>query len=573
MVLFSEKYLVIDYGSTHIKGALLQSGGPGGFKILRLESLPIVSLPQAAPVPAGTSAPESSGSGEAPVGELEEYEYNLIRYVQSFFPEEQNFLLNLPVDRLYVRDVTVPTTNPKQMGEIIPFEVEALLPVALEEAEVIGQPWESREEDSSVITFTARHESLEAAVRPVLRGDTSIRMLSVDAVGLAGLVRMLPAEQWKNQSVGQIDVGGRYTIFNVVRDGKLVFSRQLPYGGQDITDLIAEKLGLSTEEAERKKIELELNLGYDSKRAAKPDVFFRRNRIEPKAYEALVAACRRGFDELTEEIERSVLALPCETPATFYVSGGAALMGGVREFLEDSLERRVIHYPLGLSSGQDMSLWATAIGTAEHYRAKPVDRLDFLESPFGATLRGGSFNLGIFSTPILFVSASVIIFLISLLMSIWQDRREIAKYEQQVIKIAEQIPGLGRKGSVEEYVAAARRMCQERLLSTEGQGGARVLDILKSLTDLTPSRSELDFRFSSFQYDDKAVQVIAQFAGANQAQSLNSAAQLEEKYKTSPLFSNVEVLRRNILPDKRSVRMTFKLTLKRETASTSVRCR
>ncbi|MCR9144563.1 MAG: pilus assembly protein PilM [bacterium] len=569
-MLFSEKYLVIDYGSTHIKGALLQSGGPGGFKILRLESLPIVSLPQVAAVAAGEGAPDP---GDAPDGGLDEYEYNLIRYVQSFFPEEQNFLLNLPVDRLFVRDVTVPTTNPKQMDEIIPFEVEGLLPVALEDAEVIGQAWETREEDSSVITFTARHESLEAVVRPLLRNDTSIRMLSVDAVGLAGLARMLPAEQWKGQSVGQIDVGGHYTIFNVVRDGKLVFSRQLPYGGQDITDIVAEKLGLSIEEAERKKLELELNLGYDSKRAAKPDVFFRRNRVDAKAYEAIIAACRRNFDELNEEIERSILALPCETPATFYVSGGAAQMGGVREFLEDALERRVIHYPLGLSSGQDMNLWATAIGTAEHYRAKAIDRLDFLDSPFGATLRGGSFNLGIFSTPILFVSASVIIFLISLLLSIWQDKQEISKYRRQVEQIAKQIPGLGTKRTVEEYVAAARRMCQERLLSTEGQGGARVLDILKTLSDLTPPASELNFRFSSFQYDEKSVQVIAQFAGANQAESLNSAAQLEEKYKTSPLFSNVEVLRRNILPDRRSVRMTFKLTLKRETAATSVRCR
>lgn len=570
MVLFSEKYLVIDYGSTHIKGALLQSGGPGGFRILRLESLPIVTLPQHAVVAAGDAA---GAQAEAPEDELDEYEYNLIRYVQSFFPEEQNFLLNLPVDRLFVRDITVPTINPKQMGEIIPFEVEALLPVALEDAEVIGQAWESREEDSSVITFTARHESLEAAVRPVLRSDTSIRMLSVDAVGLAGLVRMLPPEAYKDQPVGQIDIGGRYTIFNVVQDGKLVFSRQLPFGGQDITDIIADKLNLSGDQAERKKQDLEFNLGYDNKRAGKPDVFFRRNRVEPKTYEAMITASRHGFDGLAEEIERSVLALPCETPATFYLSGGAAQMGGVREFLEDSLERRVIHYPLALSSGQDMSLWATAIGTAEHYRAKAIDRLDFLNSPFGATLRGGSFNLGIFSTPILFVSASVIIFLISLLMSIWQDRREIAKYDQQVVQVAKQISGLKITGNVEADLAAAQRMCKERLLSTAGQGGTRVLDILKTLTDLTPPRSELDFRFSSFQYDDKSVQVIAQFAGANQGDSLNSAARLEEKYKSSPLFSKVEVLRRNILPDKRSVRMTFKLTLKKETAATSVRCR
>ena len=43
MALFTEHYLAIDYGSTQIKGALYQSG-PGGTRILRVESLPIVSI-------------------------------------------------------------------------------------------------------------------------------------------------------------------------------------------------------------------------------------------------------------------------------------------------------------------------------------------------------------------------------------------------------------------------------------------------------------------------------------------------------------------------------------------------
>lgn len=565
MQLFSEKYLVIDYGSTHIKGALMQSGGPGGFRILRLESLPIVSLS------ANPEAAHSNGDSPEAGGELNEYEYNLIRYVQSFFPEEQNFILNLPVDRLYVRDITVPTTNPKQMDEIIPFEVESLLPVALEEAEVIGQPWELREEDSSVITFTARHDSLEAAVRPLLRSETSMRMLSVDAVGLSGLIRMLPADEWRGQPIGQIDVGGRYTIFNVILDGKLVFSRQLPFGGADITDLVAERLGQSSEQAEQTKLTLELNLGYDSKRAGKPDVFFRRNRIEPKSYDALVADCRRGFDQLAQEIERSILALPCETPASFYLSGGGARLGGVREFLEDSLERRVIGYPLALSSGAnpatDPGIWATAIGTAEHYRARASERLDFLDSPFGATLRGGRFNLGVFSTPILFISASVIVFLISLLLSIYHDKQEIKRYTNQVNSIAKTINGLRPSSYVSETIAAAKKMCRQRLLAAEGQGGTRVLDILSALTELTPGREEMDFRFKSFQLNDKSVQLVAELSAPNQAVTLSNAAKLEEQYKSSQLFSNVEVVRRVIMQNKKDVRITFKLTLKQDAAS------
>ena len=122
MSILARKELVVDYGSTHIKGALVESSPLGGRRILRLETLPIVSL-------------RTDGDNQA-----EEYEYNLVRFVQSFFPEEESFLLNLPMDRVYVRDIRVPVVTAKQIDEVMPFEVEPLLPVSLENAEVIGQP-------------------------------------------------------------------------------------------------------------------------------------------------------------------------------------------------------------------------------------------------------------------------------------------------------------------------------------------------------------------------------------------------------------------------------------------------
>ncbi len=556
MQLFSEKFLVIDYGTTHIKGALLQSGG-GSYKILRLETLPLVSL-----------RGEELEGGLEEEEELDEYEYNVIRFVQSFFPEEQNFLLNVPLERIYVRDVRVPAVNPKQLAEIIPFEVEGVLPVSLEEAEVIGQSWETVGDNSSVITFTAKHDSLESAVRPVLRGETSIRMLSVDAVGLAGFARLLPVDDYRNRIVGQIDIGGEYTIFNCLQDGRLVFTRQLPYGGQSVTETIAEMLGIDIESAEVKKLDLELNLGYDEKLAAKPDAFFKRHRIDKKDYEKIIKALREIFDDLAAEIDRSILALPCENPVVFFLSGGGSMLGGVREYLEDRLEYRVQQYPLALTSGQPAAAWATALGTAEHYRQKAPEKFDFLNSPFGSTLKGGRFNVGIFSTPILFISGAVIIFLLGLLLSIWQDRREIRKYQTQVAQIARNIPGLGQKNSVEEYLRSAQKMCRDRLASEAGQaGGPRVLEVLQTLTELTPGRQDMDFRFSSFQYDDKSVQVVAELADITQVPVI------EQKYRESALFSNVEVVRPNVLPNGR-VRLTLTLTLKATGAGVAnLRCR
>jgi general secretion pathway protein L len=244
--LFNEQFLVIDYGTTRIKGVLCENG-PGGRRVLRLESLPIVLLENA-----DLGEEEDSGA----LADLTEYEYNVTRFVQSFFPEESNYLLNLSLDRVYVRDLVIPIVNAKQINEVIPHEVENYLPVSLDEAEVIGKAWEIGDESSQVITFTAPNESLVQRVQPLLRGTTSVRMLSLDAVGLANFIQLLDPTEYQDRVVGQIDIGGSLTILNILKDGELVFSRQLPIGGRDLDYIIAEEYNVDVDMAETIKLGL-----------------------------------------------------------------------------------------------------------------------------------------------------------------------------------------------------------------------------------------------------------------------------------------------------------------------------
>ncbi len=549
MPLFSENYLVIDYGSTLIKGILYQSG-PGGKSILRVESLPIVTL-----------KPEE---GEKPGSEeLGEYEYNVVRFIQSFFPEEQNFILNLPVDRTYVRDIRIPVVNLKHIQEVMTSEVENLVPVSLDEAEVVGSAWDIGEENSNVITFTTKHENLEALVVPLMRGTASIRMLSVDSVGLASIVNLLEPAEYQGRVVGQIDIGGEYTIINAIKDGMLVYSRQIPYGGNAITKIISEILEIDYQAAEQKKIELDVDISDDGRRPEKPEQFFKRNRIDKKVYAKIVKLSREVFTDLADDIERSILSLPCQTPDHYFVSGGGSLLTGSFEFLEKSLESTVRRYPLEMGGDSNIALWATALGTGEHYRLKAVQRMDFLSGPFGNTLRRSEFNFNTLATPVLFVSASIILLLVSFLISILLDQRQIKAYQLQLQEIAKQIPGMTLK---EDLIAEAKRLCQARLQTVKGQtGGVTVLELLKDLTDRTPSPTELKFELKRFSYTDNDLTIDAEVDNIAQVGSL------QEKYQASSIFSKVEVVNRNLLPNQK-VRLTMKLTLKQNTTAFGVDC-
>ncbi|MCB1172277.1 MAG: pilus assembly protein PilM [Leptospiraceae bacterium] len=575
MAWFAENYLVIDYGSSYIKGALYE-GGAGASKILRLESLPIVSIGSADPVAlalvrearAEDDAADVPGPQESLQHvELGEYEYNLVRYVLSFFPEEQNFIINLPQEKLYVRDLNIPVINPRQLPEMIPFEVENLIPITLEEAEVQGIIAESNEESTRVVSFSVNRQVLIDTVEPLQRGDSAIRMLSVDAVGLAEFARLLPENDYRDRVIAQIDMGGEYTIFNALKNGQLIFTRKLDLGGADITRLVAEQFKLGNDEAEQRKLELGLDLTFLNKELQPDDAWFKRLRVEKSEYVKLLKKVESLFKELCEEIERSVLSLPVESPQVFYCSGGLSLMAGVIDYLGQELGRRVTAYPVALSNGENPALWATAIGTSAHYQRKSQDRLDFLNSPFGSTLKGGELNFNMFSTPIMILLLSVILFLGGLLAGVVLDRRQIQANRTELIKVARTIPGVKASSNYKTILNNIKQVCRTRLRSAGGtEDGQGILQILQEITRLTPGPDDLFFKLRLLTYTGDGVKFDAD------VNNYEDSTRLIAALKKSTLFSKVELAKNQRAYNQKLIRITVQIKLNRQSKLAGASC-
>lgn len=597
MALFTEHYLVIDYGSTYIKGVLYQTG-PGGDKILRLESLPIVSLEDipvienvgpviidetGADPQAGTDNKEKDllGVNEESAGavvaeqsnlaQLGEYEYNLVRYVQSFFPEVSNYIINIPLEKIFVRDLSVPVTNARQVDEVVPFEVENVLPVSLEETEVLGRAWQINEESSSVVSFSIEHKHLTEAVEPLRRSDSSIKMLSVDAAGLSGFMNLLPDEESENRVVAQVDIGGLYTIINVIKNRRLVYTRKIPVGGQDITDLIAREFKLDPEEAETKKLAMDLDLGLLlALKAERPDNYLTRHRTNKTQFKRILKETTVIMDTLIAEVERSILSLPCEPPECFYLSGGVALMGGVRDYLETKLHRRVQDYPTHLSNGGPVAIWANALGTMGHYRLKNDQKIDFLQTPFGNMLKGGQLNFNMFSTPIMVLTSAAIVFLLSLFVSIYMDQQQIKAGKYSLVSVVSKIPGMNAKKSdnnPKKIITQLRNLCRMRLGAQAGDDSSNVLGVLYSLHELTPAQDALNFKFKSFTFDGKIVSIDASVGNYQDQVAFVDALKKSGKFKKVKTTRSVPEYNRT------AIALTIQLELKRGAGFSSATCK
>ncbi len=493
---------------------------------------------------------------------IAKYEYNLIRFIKAFFPEEKSYILSLPISRMHIRDISMPAAKPNQIAQMLAFEAEENLPASLEEVEVIGHPWFSDKENVHMLAFALSQEFMETAVRPLLKEDAAIASLPADASLLAAFLNTLPEQSYLHSTLGQLHMGASHTILNVVHHGKLAFTRSLPFGGNELTSFYSSLLGLDFESAEKKKLDMNMDLADCRHR---PDSFYREHEISKHSYHAIQKQSRAYLEKLCLEIERSLFALRCAQPNCFYLSGGLSLSKGLAPLMSEHLQRQVESYPLSLSNKEAPEIWALALGATQERALPQEERDNFLKTAFGSTLRGGRFHLSAFKTPFIFLAASLAIFFLSLTLGILNDQKRLTDFESSIFALGKEIPGLlADNSTAEQILQEATGLCQKRLQGLR-KADHKILAMLQEITQNAPAKESFALSFRQLRFDGKALELEVE------VQDLNNSTVLQEKLGASASFRSIEAKRRVILPDKKT-RITYRMEAKKPSAQSALSC-
>ena len=563
MAIIQSRYLIIDCGSHSIKGLLYESG-PVGERILSMEKLPSLKLETEKELASASDLEEEISPEEREKQRLwNEYEYNLMRLVHSFFAEESNYVLQLPLSKLHVRDFTFPIVKTKELGQAISFQAEESLPYSLEKTEVVGHSWAADEQDMHILAFGAERELVENTVKPLSKEHSVITALFPNSSMLAGLVRLFKASFYEGLSLGQLDIGASSSTLNILDNGKLSFTRSLAYGGNDLTEIVASVLGLTKEKAESKKLALDLDF-IDLR--PRSDDFYEKHSITKSKYDEIIYKSRSMIEKLCLEIERSFLALGCPTPESIYLSGGASLSKGLSTFMKENLQRNVDYYPLSLSDEKTREIWATALGAMEQQKLPLSDKDNFLDTPSGSALKGKQFHLGVFRMPLAFSIAALLVFSFSIALGIFHDRSRVKKYREEIQAFAQKIPGILSNSNPEQILVQAQSICRQRMRNM-ARSRTRILDLLQEINHRSPSPAEMDIVFRKLRFDSKSLQFEVELA------NVGESANLQQKLGESHFFKNVEIKRRRILPNQRA-RVIYSLenAEKKESFSSNTNC-
>jgi general secretion pathway protein L len=281
----------------------------------------------------------------------------------------------------YLLRIELPTTALRQIEQIVPFELEARVPVDVEELvhDFIVNREQGSQETISVLIAAARLERVRAITedcRAVLRKESE--RVGCGPLPLANLVPYLPRESFESKSIAILELGEKTSDILIVEQGRPSFARTVSHGAEDL----------------------------------------------PAAAEALTSSVRQTILAWIAQTDRTL--------STIYLTGIGANVTGADAYLSQHLELPVLPLPkpslsFATADGWDLAMrYSKAIGVALGLGTRPFDP-DLRSGPL-AYQRGYAFLKE--KAPLL--AGLTTAMFISFLFASWAGLRSLSK-EQTIL--------------------------------------------------------------------------------------------------------------------------------------------
>lgn len=232
----------------------------------------------------------------------------------------KDVVLGVGSQRVIVRELELPWAPMAQLRASLPYQVQELLPMPVEDALLDFYPTG----ETAGATGRTAHGLLVASSKETVR----TRVMAAESAGLRpqmvdlnafALLRALARGENAQDVVALVDIGARVTNVVVAAHGVPRFSRVLSSGGQDVTDAVAGHMQVSEHEAE--VLKREIGVGF----AVTP---------ERQAGAAAVGEVTRG---LVEAIRNTFVYYSSNNPGAgisrALLSGGGAHLPGLGQYL------------------------------------------------------------------------------------------------------------------------------------------------------------------------------------------------------------------------------------------------
>jgi type IV pilus assembly protein PilM len=210
--------------------------------------------------------------------------------------------------------------EPEELRQAVSLEVEQLQSRELNDLDIDYAVLEERDDGSNQVLIVAAPQQQSNDLMDILeKSNLRCRGVTVNTVALGNQLLRLPDSGETSSML--LDVGATHTSILVQHRGNLKVLRDVSFGAGQITEAVADDMGIDLSELENTK------------------------RAYTESTEEFMAALRRSIQPLRKEIKRTIGHVKRSTEhlteLAVHLAGGGSLTPGLRHYLSRHLEVEV----------------------------------------------------------------------------------------------------------------------------------------------------------------------------------------------------------------------------------------
>ena len=219
---------------------------------------------------------------------------------------------------LTVKKVQLPKVSRKELDDAIQLEAEHHIPFAIDEVfldyQVVGETATTMD----LVLVAAKRSKVTEYVAVAEGAGVTPVVVDLDGFALENQHEFNHADQPATDAVALIDIGASVMKTNVIRGGTSIFARDIPFGGNNYTLAIAQRLNVPFEKAEAAKLGQDTSVNWDE----------------------LIPSLEAVSRDLSMEVQRTfdyfASTAESERITKIVLSGGCCRLAGLDEFLSSS---------------------------------------------------------------------------------------------------------------------------------------------------------------------------------------------------------------------------------------------
>ena len=400
-------------------------------------------------------------------------------------------IVGYPQQRISSRVIELPFGGLKKIDQSIEFEVEGVLPVELEKVLMDYHVLKTSKESSEVLVMYTLKEDFAKWLETFTRLNMDPRAVVAEGVELFNvmMIGIVPPEG----VYVLLDMGHTKTILTLCHGKQLIFSRAIPFGGQNLTQAIQKKLNIPEAEAEKLKIEV-------------AQVSEGEGNLDPLTRDVMNAT-KESLEDLLVRIRQAMFAYQDMEGVGFsgiYLTGGGSRLPGLDRYFSQQLRQNVthidctdFHFSHLKQAKAHRAVMTQALGLSLRGVAQAgMPEINFRQGDFafkgdvqklGGGIRHAAVAMG------LIITIGVVYFGMKYFMLSGRLQRVNTEIAELIKKSLPNVPEniLADPVQASNFLKSKQNETQDRLAKLQSELNVIALTVLKELSTKVPPRNEV----------------------------------------------------------------------------------